>query len=537
MQAAPFVLSEALAKQGNLVKADCFSGVYTREDLIAYLRVLKDRVKELTYPVVFALHAINHTIAIGYDPARQGFINADTLPVQLLSLSKARIEELADKIMAAFSNKGVSIFATEMYVTQRYYNEQHVVIPASHVKLWEKIHARSRKKVNALDTFNASWLIIAAQNNDLDSVKALLKRHANPNHLGCGFSALCYAIQHGNFEMIRLLLEAGACVGPLLLGIAAKSGRLNVVEILFEKGANLHQLSDGLSALYFAAQRGHFEIVKFLLDKGADPNQPGSSASLYIAAKNGHLEVVKLLLAKGADPNQFLSNMMSPLCIAAENNHLEVLRLLLQWGAHPNLTSMNGLTPLLTAVLYQKHAILQEMLQRPCPWINQCVEIKEKEVAYYLLEKMNLQKNLVDHRSIKINPLMVAVLHQEIDSVTLLLKNGANPSLIGVTGVLSSTMTPIQFARTLGNRDLQTLLEQEQKSRMYNRYKNNLYGVVQNSFYHFVQPMEQDAFFKKKQGGKKRKMKEDIRPFKARFKCGKDKSSAHKVVVSRGIKR
>ena len=55
------------------------------------------------------------------------------------------------------------------------------------------------------------------------------------------------------------------------LGVAAVCGRTEVVNIMLEKGAIIHQVTlDGGTPLLKAATKGHTEVVKFLLEKGAE---------------------------------------------------------------------------------------------------------------------------------------------------------------------------------------------------------------------------------------------------------------------------
>ncbi|MGA2093145.1 MAG: ankyrin repeat domain-containing protein [Sedimentisphaerales bacterium] len=56
----------------------------------------------------------------------------------------------------------------------------------------------------------------------------------------------------------------------------------------------------GETALTMAVQNGNIEIVRLLLEKGADANVKNTDGitALIIAAGEGHTEIVKLLLKK-----------------------------------------------------------------------------------------------------------------------------------------------------------------------------------------------------------------------------------------------
>ena len=58
--------------------------------------------------------------------------------------------------------------------------------------------------------------------------------------------------------------------------VAAYWGRLEVVKLLLDKGADVNEkLEDsGMTALAYAAGKRHWEVVKLLLDKGAHLDAP-----------------------------------------------------------------------------------------------------------------------------------------------------------------------------------------------------------------------------------------------------------------------
>ena len=97
------------------------------------------------------------------------------------------------------------------------------------------------------------------------------------------------------------------------LGVAAEFGAdLKIVEMLLDNGVRLNG-SDGLQA---AAERGRIDMVELLLDRGAPIDEIGfagaagsevkrenARSALHLAAEKGHIEIVKLLLERGADPH------------------------------------------------------------------------------------------------------------------------------------------------------------------------------------------------------------------------------------------
>jgi ankyrin repeat protein len=81
--------------------------------------------------------------------------------------------------------------------------------------------------------------------------------------------------------------------------------------------------SEGASALSLAAGRGRVEVMKVLLDYGADPNARGveGDTPLICAATSGEPEAVRMLLEAGADVN-------------AENMHGHTALSWADWASH-----------------------------------------------------------------------------------------------------------------------------------------------------------------------------------------------------------
>ena len=95
------------------------------------------------------------------------------------------------------------------------------------------------------------------------------------------------------------------------LAWAARSDRVEALELLVARGAEVEADVYRGTALSWAAACGRVEAVRRLVDLGADPNGgtsfggPGHGegiTALHLAAQNGNLEVIRALLELGADP-------------------------------------------------------------------------------------------------------------------------------------------------------------------------------------------------------------------------------------------
>lgn len=116
-------------------------------------------------------------------------------------------------------------------------------------------------------------LLTAAENGQIDTVKELLKKGANPKVKDqYDRTPLMLAAHGGHTAIVKILLDS------------------NVVDINAQD-------KTGYTALIYGAFYGHIDIVKALLDKKADTtlkDKDGDTALTYALIK-GHSEIIKML--------------------------------------------------------------------------------------------------------------------------------------------------------------------------------------------------------------------------------------------------
>ena len=158
-------------------------------------------------------------------------------------------------------------------------------------------------------------LFVALNNKQHKIVKILLDRGMNPNSVqkDSGDTPLNVACWEGDFESVKLLLEAGA--DP------AKKAKYDITP--------LHRASNGKQAI-------RVKIAELLLQYGADPNVGSGKRNppLLSAASRASVEFVDLLLNNGADIEQKSEFGRTALISAAHENRADVIELLIERGAN-----------------------------------------------------------------------------------------------------------------------------------------------------------------------------------------------------------
>lgn len=141
------------------------------------------------------------------------------------------------------------------------------------------------------------------------------------------------------------LLEHGAEV--TLRSAVALGGAARVREQVAANPAVLREIHWGRGGLLtLAVNHGQIEIVRLLLDLGADVDErttleeleeptPSWGMPLWYAALGGRREIAELLLDRGADPNANVYASGWPLRNAYQNGDQALQRLLLDRGARP----------------------------------------------------------------------------------------------------------------------------------------------------------------------------------------------------------
>ena len=126
-------------------------------------------------------------------------------------------------------------------------------------------------------------------------------------------------------------------VGMTLLLIASQIGNRPAVEMLIEKGSDVHRCEtiSGHSAILEATKMGHYEIVKVLIDSGADPEvrDKFGFTPIIMAVVEKQFDCLATLLGYGVLLERRDDNFDTPLLAAIRCNNIEAVRLLISAGS------------------------------------------------------------------------------------------------------------------------------------------------------------------------------------------------------------
>lgn len=204
------------------------------------------------------------------------------------------------------------------------------------------------------------WLVnygkakpIGAYEEFADKIRFRVKARANPRvsdgHPKNNSSAIHYAAQNGDEDLIKFLLENGAVVdernanGSTPLHFACWLGDLETTVLLCESGANIDSAtSSKFSAptpLMIACESGYGDVASELIQRGANieaQNSRGETACFYAVIKKNK-ELLGMLVKAGAEIN--IQNIAgnTPFKFSLNFAATDIAEFLLSCGADPLL--------------------------------------------------------------------------------------------------------------------------------------------------------------------------------------------------------
>lgn len=166
--------------------------------------------------------------------------------------------------------------------------------------------------VDGKDRLGNTALFLAVVSREWRAVQRLLEAGADaqihePN--AQGLLPFHIAVEHGDFEIVELLLRKGAdCqqrdfLGQTPFGRAVEMRWQKAYMLMVELASDVDAWAgQGITMLQRAAQYGCADAVRRLLERGADPNAANGvdgQTALHFAAGSGDFECVDLILTAG----------------------------------------------------------------------------------------------------------------------------------------------------------------------------------------------------------------------------------------------
>ena len=154
-----------------------------------------------------------------------------------------------------------------------------------------------RKQYEILGHGTINYVLIeAARQGEFPLVKFAVEKFAVENGSNFFTSAAGHAAEKGHYDIVKYLIEAGKITElKYLLSRAIRGGNVDVVKLLFDKGAVVDQNND---ATIGAILSGHLDILKYLVEHGANPHAQ-NDYTLIAAARIGNINMIKYLLSFG----------------------------------------------------------------------------------------------------------------------------------------------------------------------------------------------------------------------------------------------
>jgi len=322
---------------------------------------------------------------------------------------------------------------------------------------------------NGLDSKGYSLLSKAIKLKNYDAAKALIERGANVNQRNSNqLTPLFFAAIYGNREIAELLVKNGADFHardehrntPLVYALI--EGQADVAVYLIEAGAALEDLGSGsFPAVFFAAkydtavevmpllleigqdvnycpgnwplisytaQMGSVPLLEYMLDNGAHLERQAYDvtdkfvAPLTAASFSGSLDAADYLIEQGVDVNYHTDSIATALFFALNNDHPDLAQRLINAGADLSIRTLNGENYIFPASRCDGGAAILKHL------LSQGLDLHERDST----DRM---------------PIHYAVMNNNVETVRVLLKHGADPN--AESRQKEDVYTPIIIARIM----------------------------------------------------------------------------------------
>ena len=404
------------------IEKESFSGIYQQNELTAYLDSYYQTLKIMPCTMLLHLESVDHAIHITYDTVFQQWFYFDA--AYLTKQNFTNSTELAKQLIRSFNEKdddNVTAISTKILTVKPYKETvQKFITLWKKNQTWKDLHIVTEKKARLCNATGESWLYMATEIGEKETVQALLKKGADPNRRSQQTTSFRISMTHEK----------------------------DLIELFFQT-KNLNPI-----------QQPNYKIL----------------SPLHCAICEEQNNIVHRLLQAGHDVNGHPDDPAPPLGIALEKGSMAILELLL---SDPKLNvdraRNDGMPPILISIMYAWEAGIKALLKNS--------QVIAKINTYYQVTCDNFYEHdlpgLTEENAshVEINPLMYAVLNENIPIIKLLLAHNADPLHSRTDGT-----TPYELALWRDNKNIITLLQKELLKRK-NEIRTRAYVTQDHSFF------------------------------------------------------
>lgn len=163
------------SKLSSMVKINAFSGLYSQTELTDYFKSLHPYIETETRPFAILLTSVHHAITLGFDHTLDSWIliDANQLPYRYFKVGQ---EALLAQLISPDSTDTNFIGLTSIV----YCAKADVEFFQKQINEWKNVALTNtlnvtREKANQLDIHGTNWLYIAIENDEPNTVQALMQ--------------------------------------------------------------------------------------------------------------------------------------------------------------------------------------------------------------------------------------------------------------------------------------------------------------------------------------------------------------------------
>ena len=303
----------------------------------------------------------------------------------------------------------------------------HIVAFKGHVDIAEYLLDCYPRLLDELTEMGWTALILASMSGKVDIVRLLLDRGANINAQNSSmWTALMNAAHHENIDVVCELLERGADV-------------------------NIRIPSTDPSKNKTAKNTTENRVIGILLDDGQiDPNNMDGSRALIAAARNGHFKIVTQLLDRGLLNIDFRNeDGNSALQIAARGGHYDVVRKLLslQVVDHSQESIINRVDTIYDYVIDDDHFNVKCFGEGPMFYMMTSRDGGTKTLLQSIVEQKLVKEREQVLDIITVITMRKYGMHEDIESLVIEEIKSAVPSCEGLANAIESVSKRFSWSK------------------------------------------------------------------------------------------